>query len=339
MIDPTICLQMYQDLIDLRYGHDKQRTLMISKNHPLLDKSLEMDKNLKLGTGGSATVYACLGQDGKNLAVKCMSKKCNNLRFRSDLVIFHRKYCCFNTTSFLSSDTLLLPQELVIHRRLQERASFQNYRILRMIAWYENAGCWCLVLERARTNLLQRTVLKIKNSGTPFCLKRAANYIRCIALALEQCHQAGVMHLDLKLENILLMGFQPASVKLSDFGSAAMAPLADGFRGTMNSAAPEVMLWAFTPRQRKLYNLPTPEPYGKEADLWSLGVITFELLTGKLLYQDTIADRVRVARGEVDLGKLDAIPVAKEFVCRLLRRRPSHRLSLEACQDHAFLIQ
>ena len=77
------------------------------------------------------------------------------------------------------------------------------------------------------------------------------------------------MHRDLKPENILC-GEELEDLKIADFGLSKMVlpkEKMDSACGTLSYVAPEVL---------------TMQGYGREADLWSVGVIMFLLLCGKL---------------------------------------------------------
>ena len=99
--------------------------------------------------------------------------------------------------------------------------------------------------------------------------------IRQIALGLRAMHRREMIHQDLKPENILIDTF--GTVKLIDFGSARVAGLAEiespidmpDLVGTEGYSAPEYHLGKRIDRR---------------VDLYSLGVITYELLTGQLPY-------------------------------------------------------
>ncbi len=99
--------------------------------------------------------------------------------------------------------------------------------------------------------------------------QRARELSESLSCALYYLHSYGIVHRDLKLENIMMTDNSEQSVpKLVDFGlSKFMGPLEtsnDPF-GTVGYAAPEIL--------KKL-------PYGKSVDIWSLGVIIYVLLVG-----------------------------------------------------------
>ena len=96
-----------------------------------------------------------------------------------------------------------------------------------------------------------------------------------IATALYYLHSFGVAHRDLKPENILMENkTDDSDLKIVDFGlSKIIGPSEtslDPF-GTLSYVAPEVLL---------------QKPYGKEVDLWSLGIIIYLCLSRVLPFDD-----------------------------------------------------
>jgi len=93
-----------------------------------------------------------------------------------------------------------------------------------------------------------------------------------ILTAVRYCHQKGVVHRDLKLENILLD--EDKNIKIIDFGfSVIVTPKTKlkVFCGTPSYMAPEIIA-------KKEY-------YGPPADVWSLGVILYAMLSGKFPFK------------------------------------------------------
>lgn len=112
---------------------------------------------------------------------------------------------------------------------------------------------------------------------------RAKELSHQLATALYYLHQFGVAHRDLKPENILMWdNGDTACCKIVDFGlSKIIGPnqtSLDPF-GTLSYVAPEVLL---------------QKPYGKEVDVWSLGVITYLLIARVLPFDDE--DEKEIAR-------------------------------------------
>jgi len=119
-----------------------------------------------------------------------------------------------------------------------------------------------------------RQLLKRERQLAP---ERAADLLSGIAGGVESAHKAGILHRDLKPENILLpeSGTGP---KVVDFGVAKLTVTGTG-GGTITSAGTIVGTPAYmAPEQLR------GEGVDGRADVFSLGVMTFEMLTGKLPY-------------------------------------------------------
>ncbi|KAJ6302794.1 hypothetical protein OIU77_016814 [Salix suchowensis] len=98
--------------------------------------------------------------------------------------------------------------------------------------------------------------------------RAAASLLRTIVQIVHTCHSMGVIHRDLKPENFLLLNKQESSpLKATDFGLSVFYKSGEVFKDIVGSAyyiAPEVL-------KRR---------YGPEADIWSVGVMLFILLSG-----------------------------------------------------------
>jgi serine/threonine protein kinase len=136
----------------------------------------------------------------------------------------------------------------------------------------------------------------------------------------------GVLHRDVKPHNVLML--PTGKVKVLDFGIAqgldADAPdagtLGGGLVGTPEYVSPEQLLG---------------EPLDARSDLYSTGVLLFELLTGALPFQAesrVTGARLRLAQEAPPPSALNAaVPAAvDEFVGRLLRRDPQQRFATAA---------
>ena len=120
-------------------------------------------------------------------------------------------------------------------------------------------------------------------AGEPLALRRTAGIVGQTLAALGEAHHLGITHRDMKPENIMLQPTRSGAdhVKVIDFG---IAQLARGKRLTEFGGAlgtPEYM----APEQVR------GEEVGPSADLYSVGVILFQMLTGSLPFQGGIGGR------------------------------------------------
>merc|ERR1719329_68522 len=126
--------------------------------------------------------------------------------------------------------------------------------------------------------------------------RRAAELFQQMAQAVNYCHQVGVTHRDLKLENFVFES-RPTTksvLKLIDFGlsvkhgASASIQKMKSVVGTAYYMAPEV--------------LDASEDYDSKCDVWALGVILFMMLTGSPPFNGRSERQImlRAAEGNVD---------------------------------------
>lgn len=155
-------------------------------------------------------------------------------------------------------------------------------------------------------------------------------------LAVDFCHQMGVVNRDIKLENTLLGGDTRPLIKISDFGFSKdeFGQSAPTTRvGTVMYMAPEVVS-----------NGPDAVYDAKKADVWSCGVVLFAMLTGKYPFkrdEDNSLSKVqgvraalqRILQGDYTLPP-DISPACSDLLQGMLKADPQQRLSVEDVLTH-----
>ncbi|XP_066940015.1 uncharacterized protein [Macrobrachium rosenbergii] len=157
------------------------------------------------------------------------------------------------------------------------------------------------------------------------------NFTRQLLEGLVFIHDRNIVHLDIKPQNLVLMGeFPDCAVKLCDFEiSRVLTPRREirEILGTPDYVAPEIILY---------------EPITTKTDMWSLGVLTYVLLTGFLPFggetdQETFLE---ISLGELDFPEElfeDISAEAIDFIKKLLIRNPQLRMSARECLEHAWM--
>ena len=143
--------------------------------------------------------------------------------------------------------------------------------IVRLLDHLENNDYIYIVTEYIGGGTLGQYFKKKKFN---FSERQATNIMSQIANGVKYLHQYGIAHRDLKPDNIMITQQNDYGViKIMDFGlSKILSPnerMVDGY-GTLSYVAPEVLLRT---------------PYNKEVDIWSMGVILFYMLSGKLPFR------------------------------------------------------
>jgi serine/threonine-protein kinase len=154
----------------------------------------------------------------------------------------------------------------------------------------------------------------------PLPVDEAVEILRQLALGLEAAHRAGIVHRDIKPANVLVTN--SGTAKILDFGLAKL--LSDSHGPNMTEAG-QVM---GTP----LYMSPEQlrgEAIDARTDLWSLGVLAYELLSGVSPFRTASKEGIpsRILRDEpASLRSVPGVPEwLVELVSQLLRKNPAER--------------
>ncbi|KAK8604939.1 hypothetical protein V6N13_082402 [Hibiscus sabdariffa] len=160
--------------------------------------------------------------------------------------------------------------------------------------------------------------------------RAAASLLRTIVQIVHTCHSMGVIHRDLKPENFLLLSKEEDSpLKATDFGLSAFYKPGEEFKDIVGSAyyiAPEVL-------KRK---------YEPEADIWSIGVILYILLSGSPPFWAESENGIfnSILRGHIDFNS-DPWPEistqAKDVVSKMLNSDPKKRLTASQVLSHPWI--
>jgi BR serine/threonine kinase len=204
-----------------------------------------------------------------------------------------------------------------IRREISLMRLFRNPHLLRLVEVCESAAHLYIILEYAEHGELFD---RLTERGA-LTFEEGMRFFRQIIYGLEFLHLHGICHRDLKPENILLDSHD--TIKIADFGFARWmrASQADTSCGSPHYAAPEII-------KGETYD-------GRRSDIWSVGVILYTLLSGRLPFDDT---SIRVLLQKVKTGEYcspDCPDDIQELIRRMLEVDPAKRIALREIKESA----
>lgn len=128
----------------------------------------------------------------------------------------------------------------------------------------------------------------------------AARIFHHLTKGLAASHHAGVVHRDLKPSNVMVTGdYQLNAIKITDFGIAKMADeeIVEAVEGGNDSISASRTVVGALPYMAP-EAIDTPRAVGKPADVWSIGAMMYQLLTGKEPYGRGLAAVTKIMAAE-----------------------------------------
>nr|XP_005995582.1 PREDICTED: death-associated protein kinase 1 [Latimeria chalumnae] len=215
-----------------------------------------------------------------------------------------------------------------IEREVCILKEIQHPNVITLHDVYENKTDVILILELVAGGELF-DFLAEKESLTE---EEATDFLKQILNGVHYLHFRHIAHFDLKPENIMLLDRNTPNprIKLIDFGLAHKIDFGNEFKnifGTPEFVAPEIVNY---------------EPLGLEADMWSIGVITYILLSGASPFlgdnkQETLAN-VSAVNYEFDEEFFrNTSGLAKDFIRKLLIKDPKKRMTIQDSLQHPWI--
>ena len=205
----------------------------------------------------------------------------------------------------------------------------QHPNIIRLYNVFENADYLYIIMEYCSGGDL---FSYLENRSFRVSEKRASTIIHKMSTAVYYMHSFGVAHRDLKPENVLMTSDDDdGDIRILDFGlSKILGPYekCDEPYGTLTYCAPEIIV---------------DEPYSKAVDLWSLGIMSYLMVSGKLPFNSE--DENEIAR-QVVYDEPDYIrnpiwksitPECKDFIKRLLEKDQYKRMTIKQLLEHKWI--
>lgn len=173
-------------------------------------------------------------------------------------------------------------------REAQLAASLEHPNIVRVYDFGEIDKLTYLSMQFVNGGTLRNQL----RGGQPIHPARAATYTLQIARALHHAHQKGIVHRDVKPQNMLIPASDPTQVLLSDFGIAKMFDSAQEFTQSPGALAHLPGNHALTSVGQIVgtaqYMAPeqiSGQPLDARTDVYALGIVLFQMLTGNVPFR------------------------------------------------------
>ena len=194
--------------------------------------------------------------------------------------------------------------------------------IARLLEVFENKGNIFCVMEYAK----EGDILNLIKTRGPLDENTARFIVVQVAQGLKYCHSKNILHRDIKLDNVLLS--ENYTAKICDFGISRVVKKGELIfedSGTPAYTAPELV-------SGKGYS-------GFQADVWSLGIMLFVMVTGKVPFKDK-SKSPDVLHQLIKKGEFTFPPIPhlseplQDLITRMLCVDPDKRITIEEMLVH-----
>jgi calcium-dependent protein kinase len=202
--------------------------------------------------------------------------------------------------------------------------------IEKIYEYYEKENdCINIVMELIDGQELFSKLMKVNH----FSEKQTAIIMYQIFSSIKYCHENGIIHRDIKAENILVQDSLNLFVKIIDFGSCEIltkTKLTSTYKvGSPSYIAPEVL---------------NGEEYDYCCDIWSLGVLMYYLLSGNKPFTGTTEEEIYKAIKTKELKFKDVIwesisNEAKELIKSMLVKNKKKRINIDQALNSEWIIK
>lgn len=194
------------------------------------------------------------------------------------------------------------------------QASLQHPNIAMLYDFLDHGGQPCIVMEYIEGHTLTQRIRECQ--AIP--VKEALRIFQSVAEALEYVHSQGVIHRDIKSNNIKIT--PTGQVKVLDFGiaksgSSPSLTMTGGFVGTLQYLSPEQF---------------KGERANVRTDIWALGVLLYEMVTGHMPFEAETVGSLLEKISKCSYAQPSALNASiprdvQSVICRCLKKSPSDR--------------
>ena len=269
---------------ELRVKHDRQR------RQKSFEDAYKVGK--VLGKGGFGTVYAGLRVlDGKEVAIKHVARN--------------------KVVEWASIGGGRVPLELKLLHSVQKVEG-----VIQLFDFFEAKDSFIYVMEKPSES---KDLFDYKTDNGALDEELAKNFFLQVTSAILACHKKGIVHRDIKDENILV-DLRTGKLRLIDFGSGAFLKKSSytDFDGTRVYSPPE---W-----------IKNCEYFGNQATVWSLGILLYDMVCGDIPFEKD----EEICKAEIIFRK-EVSNECKDLILSCLTVKQEDRICLENILSHPWL--
>ena len=225
-------------------------------------------------------------------------------------------------------------------KKIMELLNHKN--IVHLYDYFEEKDSAFFIIEYCNGGSLAHHLESHKSKyKRPFNQKMVQLFGKQIVEGLNHIHSKGVIHRDIKLENILLnfnnknyYDYKEAEIKIIDFGLSSLGP------GFSLVGSPIYMDPRILEKYNKAGGLDELNKYDEKADIWSLGALFYEMITGDNLFK---AQSLPELQNKAENGiyylplEYDLSYEIISFLNAMLQYEPENRATTEELLKHPFL--
>ncbi|KAI1412912.1 Pkinase-domain-containing protein [Hypoxylon sp. FL1857] len=298
----------------------------------------------EIGRGSYGAVHLATDQFGTEYAIKEFSKL--RLRKRAQSNIFkrpeggrprqlgpgrslwsaHKKQLSHHEIAESKDALYLIREEIAIMKKLNHPNLVQ---LIEVLDDPENDSLY-MVLEMCKKGVIMKVGLE--EQADPYDDERCRLWFRDLILGIEYLHAQGVVHRDIKPDNLLLT--EDDVLKIVDFGVSEIFEKPDSMMTSKSAGSP-----AFLPPE--LCQAGHGDVSGKAADVWSMGVSLYCLKYGRLPFRRDYVldmyDAIRTEELQIPVDNED--PTFIDLITKILDKNPETRLTLREIRNHPWVTK
>lgn len=295
----------------------------------------------EIGRGSYGAVHLATDQFGNEYAMKEFSKSRLRKRAQSNILkrpgglrpgrgmrspwSAHKREISESDAAEAKDSLFFIREEIAIMKKLNHP---NLVSLIEVLDDPEEDSLW-MVLEMCKKGVVMKVGLD--SDAEAYSAEQCRHWFRDLILGIEYLHAQGIIHRDIKPDNLLLTGDD--CLKIVDFGVSEMFEKSADMRTAKSAGSP-----AFLPPE--LCMARHGDISGKAADIWSMGISLYCLKYGRLpFHRDNVLEMYDSIRNEDLAIPPDEDPNLVDLLHRVLQKDPEQRMTMAELRDHPWVTK